>query len=412
MLIDTDLHLTYCTNIHPGESWGQVWDNLQRYLLPLRRRLAPGRPFGIGLRLSDQASRELGTGAQLEEFRRWLTDNDCYVFTMNGFPFGGFHREVVKDQVHQPDWTTQARVDYTRRLFEQLLYLMPTTGDAGISTSPLSYKPWYPTAAAREQATRKASRHLLELVDFLADIERRTGRYLHLDLEPEPDGFLENAEDTLAYFNDELLPMGEAYFADRMTAAEASRLIRRHLTLCYDVCHFAVAYEDHAAVLRRFHASGMQIGKVQISAALRADLPADAGARAQLRAEFERFDEPTYLHQVIARYDDGRRRQYPDLPAALADWETEAFAEWRTHFHVPIFANRYRHLQSTQTDIVAVLREIYRAGYSRHLEVETYTWEVLPDELQIDLPQSIERELRWVIACWDSFKAAGHSSGQ
>ncbi|MEX2568428.1 MAG: xylose isomerase, partial [Cyclobacteriaceae bacterium] len=110
-----DFHLTYCTNIHPGESWDATFKNLKKYIPGIKSRISPDRAFAIGLRLSDEASRELTREENLVKFKNWLKEIDSYVFTLNGFPYGGFHRQVVKDEVHHPDWTTPERKDYTIR---------------------------------------------------------------------------------------------------------------------------------------------------------------------------------------------------------------------------------------------------------------------------------------------------------
>ena len=396
MLLNDHFHLSYCTNIHPGESWRAVFTSLERYVLPIKRKLSPAVPFGIGLRLSDQASRELGESNQLDRFRAWLDEHNCYVFTLNGFPYGGFHSQRVKDTVHRPDWTTRARVEYTKHLFDQLSALLPDQEAGGISTSPLSYKPWHENSAERESALFRGTQHLLEIADYLFELERRTDQHLHLDLEPEPDGLLENTAETVAYFNEWLLPMGIRHFADRLRPADAESVIRRHINLCYDVCHFAVEYEAPAEALRIFREQAIEIGKVQVSAALKAVLPPDPAARGKVKRQFESLVESTYLHQVIARHADGRLVNYPDLPQALPHLDDEDVVEWRTHFHVPLFVDHYHRLQSTQDDIIEVLDILQREPFTRHLEVETYTWEVLPKSLQTDLQRSIERELEWV----------------
>src|ERR1700712_608711 len=117
-------HLTYCTNIHAGESWSSHFENLRIHLPVIKEAVSPLHPFGIGLRLSDRASRDLSDENTLLEFQNWLHEHHCYVFTMNGFPYGGFHHTVVKDQVHQPDWLTQDRIDYTIRLANILSNLL------------------------------------------------------------------------------------------------------------------------------------------------------------------------------------------------------------------------------------------------------------------------------------------------
>lgn len=398
-------HLGYCTNIHPGETWADHFAALREAVPTLKQRLSPDTPFGIGLRLSNIASEELEEPDNLVAFQHWLADNDCYVFTMNGFPFGGFHDVRVKDQVHTPDWTTEARVEYTKRLFRILSVLLPVDElgnpiQGGVSTSPLSYRRWFEweLPAARDHIFSQATQNVLEVVAELIRLRQQTDRLMHLDLEPEPDGVIETADEFIAWFTDYLLPMGIEQLSEQfgLTDEEAEATICEHVRLCYDVCHFAVGYERPAEVLDKLKNYGLRVGKIQISAALKAEFPGDQVGRDRVKQAFAEFDEPTYLHQVVSRTQSGELMRFPDLPEALAAFDDE-HTEWRAHFHVPLFVNDYGVLKSTQDDIRAVLRLQAERAFTSQMEVETYTWGVLPGELKKDLIDSIERELTWVI---------------
>ncbi len=396
MRVDDHLHLTYCTNIHPGESWPEVFAGLRQHIPAIRQRLAPGQPFGIGLRLSNRAAGELLAGAELSRFRDWLNQQQCYVFTMNGFPYGGFHGQRVKDQVHAPDWTTPERLEYSLRLISILEQLLPEGMEGGISTSPLSYKPWLPDETHRLTAFERSTEQLLRVVEVLHQIHETKGKVIHLDIEPEPDGLIENTREMIDFFDGWLLPMGRRLFTGRLSHREAEASILRHLRLCYDVCHFAIGYEEPALVLNALRKKGIRIGKVQISAAMQALLGNAAEIRKQLAEELSAFNESTYLHQVVERRTDGRLVHYPDLPEALRQLDHPAEREWRIHFHVPVFIEKYGLLQSTQAEIIKVLQLLKAEKFTSHLEVETYTWEVLPPALQSTLVDSICRELEWV----------------
>ncbi|MDJ1470645.1 metabolite traffic protein EboE [Xanthocytophaga flava] len=411
MHLSNNIHLTYCTNIHAGESWKDIFQSLQEYVLPLKESIAPDNAFAIGLRLPDQASRTLIQPAELDAFKKWLTEHNLYVFTMNGFPYGGFHRQRVKDDVHRPDWTTTERRDYTIRLAQILAELpnVPDTCDkcdAGISTSPLSYRGWYTNPSAHQDAIRKGCLHMAEVVKELVGLSLEKGKVIHIDIEPEPDGSIDHVQDTIELFNKTLIPIVTAYLVDNLSVKHdaAEELARTHIQLCYDVCHFAVMYEEPAAAVKAFKEAGIRIGKIQISAALKADLPTPVESRGPLLQAFQNLSESTYLHQVVARKTNlhanenwAVRQQYPDLSDALPHIFNPDVAEWRTHFHVPLFIKDYGLLQSTQEDIEKVLSIQKSSPFTHHLEIETYTWEVLPAELKINLKDSIEREIKWVL---------------
>ncbi|WP_018618356.1 metabolite traffic protein EboE [Spirosoma luteum] len=397
-------HLGYCTNIHAGETWTDHFAALQEAIPTLKQRLSPDAPFGIGLRLSNIASEELEQPDNLVAFQHWLADNDCYVFTMNGFPFGGFHDVRVKDQVHTPDWTTEARVEYTKRLFRILSVLLPVDElgnpiQGGVSTSPLSYRRWFEweLPAARDHIFSQTTQNVLEVVAELVRLRQQTDRLMHLDLEPEPDGVIETADEFIAWFTDYLLPMGIEQLSEQfgLTDEEAEATICEHVRLCYDVCHFAVGYERPAEVLDKLKNYGLRVGKIQISAALKAEFPDTSAEREAVRQSFGQFNEPTYLHQVVSRTQVGGLLRFPDLPEALAAFSDD-HAEWRAHFHVPLFVDDYGVLKSTQDDIREVLRLQAERAFTSQMEVETYTWGVLPGELKKELIDSIERELTWV----------------
>lgn len=393
-------HLTYCTNIHPGETWAAHFAQLQQHIPAIKAQVSPGRPFGIGLRLSNTASLELSKEAALTAFKDWLRQQDCYVFTMNGFPYGGFHHTIVKDQVHTPDWASANRVAYTIRLFRLLAALLPEGMEGGISTSPLTYKLWHRCEEERTSVTESATLNMLQVVEQLVRIRNSGGPLLHLDIEPEPDGLLENSQEYIHWYLHSLLPAGVPFICDKFGVDEqtAAGIIRSHVQLCYDVCHFALVYESPAQVLERMQQYGLRIGKLQISAALKAQLPPPGTARDEVIAAFRAFNEPVYLHQVIARMDNGNgHTHYPDLPPALDDAPHTAAVEWRSHFHVPVFIDRYGLLSSTRSDIEEVLRLQAQQPFTQHMEVETYTWDVLPADLKLPMDKSVARELQWVL---------------
>ncbi|MFI5193246.1 MAG: metabolite traffic protein EboE [Chitinophagales bacterium] len=390
-------HLTYCTNIHAGENWPDHFDALKKYFPAIKKNISPNGPMGIGLRLSNEASLDLIKKDRLAIFKDWLSANDAYVFTMNGFPYGGFHHVRVKDQVHTPDWTTDDRVNYTIRLFQILEQLLPEGMDGGVSTSPLSYRYWFKTPEALTAARQKATGNILRVAEVLFRMHQVSGKLLHLDIEPEPDGMLETGHEFLDWYQRELIPAGQSLLAAelRLSDPAITSLLKAHIQLCYDVCHFAIGFEPHEAVIRSVKEKGIRIGKIQISAALRA-VPGPKDDRSKIKQAFADYNEPVYLHQVVARKADGSLLRYRDLPEALEDFDHPGVEEWRAHFHVPVFARDFGTLQSTNHHIRKVLELQGSHPFTQHLEIETYTWEVLPAALKLPLDESIIRELQWV----------------
>lgn len=394
-----DLHLSYCSNIHAGESWDATFRNLKIYIPEVKKRLDFKGSFGIGLRLSQEASLVLERPEILQQFRDWLKQTNAYVFTLNCFPYGGFHRTKVKEQVHAPDWTTEDRLTYTLRCFRILAQLLPEGVEGGISTSPLSYRHWFVSDLEKNEAFEKATTHLIAVAVELVRLQQETGKFLHLDIEPEPDGLLENSEELIRYFKEWLIPRGRTSLAKQLgiTETAAEKLIKAHLQVCYDVCHFAIGYEKPKEAFKKLKQAGIGIGKIQLSAALKLLIPESPFERFSLGKRLGEFADTTYLHQVVGRTKEEGLISYPDLPQALAQLGATMDLEWRVHFHVPIFLASYGTFKATQEDIVEVLKLVNaNPSITKHLEVETYTWEVLPQDTHLTLGDAISRELAWV----------------
>lgn len=393
MLVKKDLHLTYCTNIHPGQDWKSTFESIQKHVPGIKEEVSTAEPFGLGLRLSNKASEELENGDNMANFQEWLAENDVYVFTMNGFPYGNFHDERVKDMVHAPDWTTNERFIYTKRLFKQLSALLPNGLNGGISTSPITYKYWHKTEQETIAAFETGAKHMIQVADYLLELEKTTGKYMHLDIEPEPDGLLENSDEVLHFFSAYLLAIGVPFFTSKLglNEMEAEALIKRYITVCYDICHFSLAYEEPIDTFSKFKKNNIRIGKIQVSAALK--IIFDGENNESIWNELSKFNEPTYLHQVTEKIGD-TVKTYSDLPEILE--KKAAHKELRAHYHVPLFLEKYGTLYSTQDHILKALDYIKENPVTEHLEIETYTWDVLPSDLKQDLSVSIIREIEWL----------------
>jgi sugar phosphate isomerase/epimerase len=383
--------LTYCTNIHAGETWDEIRTSLDAQVPRIKARICPDAPFGLGLRLSGLAAAELVQERPLALFKEQLARLGCTVFTLNAFPYGPFHGTRVKEQVYEPDWRSERRVSFTSDAAAILAALLPEGGHGSISTVPGGFKSLRREAGAVEAL----SEHLLQAAAHLVQLERRSGRVIALALEPEPCCFLETTEETLAFFEGELLSAAAlSRFAALagLTRAQAEPALRRHLGVCYDVCHGAVEFEDPVAALKRLRAAGVAIPKIQLSAAQRVPV-----MTAALVARLRGFDTGVYLHQVVVR--DGGLTRFRDLPDALAAFAAGgARGEWRIHCHVPVFLGDLGDLASTQEALVATLRALRAEAFSRHLEAETYTWDILPERLKsASKADDIARELAFIL---------------
>jgi sugar phosphate isomerase/epimerase len=396
-------HLTYCTKIHPGHGWEDLMANLRRYIPALKAKLAPDQPFGLGLRLSARECTELLAGDRLAEFQDFLARHDLYVFTLNGFPYGDLTIPAVKSQIFAPDWREEARVRYTLDLIEILRQLLPTGAEGSISTIPLSYKAWISTGDL--EAWARMTRNLVQVTTRLVEIRLDEGKLIHLDLEPEPDGLLERSEEVADFFRDWLLGGGARLLAEKLRTDvfSARRRLLDHLQVCLDTCHLAVAHEDPATALANLAEYGIRVGKVQITAGLQVEVPPEAGLQEAVARQLEPFTCSPYLHQVIGRSNGGRGVRFPDLAFALPHLAQNEGCHWRIHYHMPLYVEQYQQLAATSDDTRMVLTLLKDRGFSRHLEIETYTWEWLPPDLKLDLLDSLHREYLWVLEAMGSW---------
>lgn len=393
-----EFHVTYCTNIHPGESWEEVLANVERHAVDVKRRVARGRRFAVGLRLSARAAAAASEPGELERLRALLERHGLYVFTINGFPYGDFSCTRVKENVYRPDWLEPERLAYTNQLSALLGELLRTgpvlTGS--VSTVPGSFKRRCEGPRDRAQMARQILAHVA------ASLSRRERGepIVRLAIEPEPECILETTADLIAFYDAELVSSAGLAELSRLSGrstAECEGAVRELVGMCLDTCHAAVEFEDADASLDALARAGIGLAKVQLSSGLMIDRPGPSGLR-ELRA----FADDVYLHQVVVRRR-GELARMVDLPEALAAAEGDPSlrdGEWRVHFHVPLFLERIEPFRSSQRFVRQVLQRLARDPLCTQLEVETYTWDVLPPHLRSEpVDEAIARELAWVEEC-------------
>jgi hypothetical protein len=386
-------HLAYSTLVHPGDTWAEMRESLETFAPAVKARLSPDSPYGLSLRISAASAATLTADpAERTRLRRWLDEHDMYVYTVNAFPYGPFKGRVVMEQVYEPDWATEDRVRYTCQVADILAEVTPDTVNPSIQTAPLAFRPKVTTAADVDALTE----NLMRVVAHLIELERRTGRRVTLALEPEPYCFLETTEETIRYFQDHVWSSAGIDRLTRLTglpASEAVGLVRRHLGVVFDICHQSVEFEDIAASLRLLHAAGVPIFKLQAAAALWVP-----EVTPEAVAALETFTDTIYLSQTTESRN-GELTRFLNLSDAIAAWRSDPTGrrEWRTHFHVPVFLDDLGEFRTTRPGIEAALLVHAETPLSDHLEIETYTWDVLPAHLKTgDVTDYVSRELEWL----------------
>jgi hypothetical protein len=153
-----------------------------------------------------------------------------------------------------------------------------------------------------------------------------------------------------------------------------------------------VCFEDAHESIRALTSAGVRNAKAQLSSALELLEPRNAEARAALMS----FAEPRFLHQARTRAASGELLGADDLDqlASLPDERA-----WRVHFHVPIHRASFGSLGTTRSFLEAALPPLAALDPLPHLEVETYTWSVLPEaerpHSDADLMRGLAAEVRF-----------------
>jgi hypothetical protein len=385
-------HLTYSTLVHPGDDWEQMWGSLTTYVPRVKARFAPRERFGVSLRLSAASAATLANSrAERERLKKFLNDNNMYLYTVNAFPYGPFKGTIVKEQVYEPDWRSQERTQYTINVADVLAEVTPDDIAPSIQSAPLGFKP----RVTGPEVVASFTDHVLRVAAHLVALEARAGRTVTLALEPEPYCFLETTDETVDYFTKHLYSGAAAEALAKLAGipiSEAHVALRRHVGIVFDICHQAVEYENIPHALQQLVDAGIPIFKLQEAAALH--IPQ---VTQQTVDVLKRYAKTIYLTQTVEK-KDGRLTRFLNLEDAFAAWEkAPGPREWRTHFHVPVFLDDLGPFRTTRFAIEDALRFHKAKPLSRQLEIETYTWDMLPENLKSgDIVDYVCRELEWV----------------
>lgn len=387
-------HLTYSTLVHPGDTWDEMWDSLRAYVPRVKARVAPNAPFGVSLRLSASSAHTLVSSPEkIAALKSFLADNDMYLYTVNAFPYGPFKNQIVKEEVYEPDWRTAQRASYTTNVAEILAQVAPDFVNPSIQSPPLGFKP----KVTGDDVVEAYAQNIRNMAVYLHRLRERTGKTVTLALEPEPYCFLETTAETVNFFT-KILRSGRSLQAlatelsTDITGADA--IFKRHIGTVYDICHQAVEFEDISASLQSLVDNQIPVFKLQEAAAMR--IPNVVPKTLELLAEYA---DSVYLTQTIERRD-GKLSRFLNLQDAFAAYAKDPGGEreWRIHFHVPVFLDKLGdHFQTTRFAIEEALAFHKRNPLSAQLEIETYTWDVLPDHLKTgDIVDYVVMELDWV----------------
>jgi hypothetical protein len=388
-------HLTYSTLVHPGDTWPEMWHSLTTYVPRVKARVCPDKPFGVSLRLSNASAEVLhGQPAERAKLKAFLAENDLYLYTVNAFPYGPFKNQVVKEQVYEPDWRGEERARYTMMVADILAEVCGPEVNPSIQSPPLGFKP----RVTGPDVVEAYAANLRRLAVHLHRLRERTGRTVTLAVEPEPACYLETTAETIQFFTKVLRSDASlaALAKELGTDSEGARtVLRRHIGTVYDICHQAVEFEDITESLQGLVDNDIPVFKLQEAAAVQ--VPAVTPAAIQ---ELRRWADTVYLTQTIEKRA-GKLRAFLNLEDAIVAWEKDPAGEreWRIHFHVPVFLETVgEHFRTTRFAIAEALAFHKRQPLSAQLEIETYTWDVLPAHLKSgDIVDYVTLELEWVM---------------
>jgi hypothetical protein len=385
-------HLTYSTLVHQTDNWEQLWKSVNTYLPAVKARVAPHEKFGVCLRTSAPSAELLSDEpSKVADLKKFFADNDLYLYTANAFVYGVFKKQVIKEDVYEPDWATPERREYTKKVANLLAELAPDGINPSIQSAPLGFKP----KVTGDDVVAAYTSNVIDVVAHLVELKKKTGKIVTLGLEPEPRCYLETTDETITYFKNHLFSGETAKRLAKKTGlneADAAQAMRDYMGVVFDIGHQSVGYEDIPVSLQKLVDNGVQIVKLQEAASMYIPEVSQKTVDA-----LQTFAKTIYLSQTCQK-KDGKMTWFLNLEDAFEDWyKNPGPREWRTHFHVPVFLNDLGAFGTTRFALEQALAFHKKTPLSTHLEIETYTWDVLPDHLKTgDIVEYVTRELDWV----------------
>ena len=385
-------HLTYSTLVHPADDWDQLWKSVNTYLPQVKARMAPDQKFGVCLRTSAPSAAALSADpSKRADLKQFFADNDLYLYTANAFVYGVFKKQIIKEEVYEPDWRTEDRVEYTMQVASLLAHLAPEGIEPSIQSAPLGFKP----RVTGDDVVQAYTTNVIRVVAHLVKLHKETGKVVTLGLEPEPRCFLETTDETIDYFTKTLFSGETAQRLAKATGlneADAAVAMRKHMGVVFDIGHQAVGFEHIPTSLQKLVDHDVQIVKLQEAASMY--MP---GVTQKTVDALQAFAKTIYLSQTCQK-KDGKTTWFMNLEDAFEDWyKNPGPRDWRTHFHVPVFLDDLGAFGTTRYALEEALAFHKKTPLSAHLEIETYTWDVLPDHLKTgDIVEYVCREMDWV----------------
>ncbi|MFT5059513.1 MAG: hypothetical protein ACI89E_002298 [Planctomycetota bacterium] len=410
------VRLAYCTNLHAGESLPEIRQGLEDFAVAVKRALGVQGTFGVGLYLPAKVALHLASEHgrhDLDGFASWLEQQGLEAFTFNAFPYGDFQRDGLKAAVYRPTWETPERAAYTAAVAKVAPLLMRRRSDsagniAGNPSGHISISTHPGAHVSQVDDGEGHEKYLLGLAGAVVDLVRSqsvNAPNIVLSLEAEPWAIAGNSI-ALAGHLQQVSSLAQNILCEEHACdpESARRSVAQHLGTCLDACHSAVEFETASDAVDLARKVGC-MGKLQYSNALSLSRPSESPAAV---AALLALDEPRFLHQVNGDALAGPQNAADliDLQQALADQSSRddwlACEEWRCHFHVPVNLPEFEGLGTTQDHADAILLELLADPVAwktpeLHVEIETYTWNILPGSRPAGIVSGLVAEYRHVL---------------
>lgn len=377
--------ITYCSNIFKNNNGTQLLNSLNKYKKEFKSYK------DISICVSNNIINELNEKKNLNKILTWKKINKKNIPLINGFVYKNFHQNLIKENIYYPDWTKKERFNFTKNTIFFAQKINKRSKICGISTLPITYKLWIKNNT--KYNIKKAINFFFEILKILIKIKKYKNILIHIDIEPEPFCLLEDCKDFIYFFKSWILPELEEKIKIYLNVKKnkAKNVITKHLNLCFDICHSAVMFENQKLSLDLIKKFKIKIGRVQISSAIK--------IKKINKHNFNHLNflnKSPFLHQSLMKLNNLKYIKNNDFKN-IKIINNEIIKEIRIHCHVPIYKKKItNNIYTTQKELKNSLMNILKYDFTRNLEIETYTYNMLYKKKSNKI-KSMIKEYNWLI---------------